>query len=215
MIYRQHLKKSTRYWNMYIVFSSVTLSPLSTLISIWMGKNCMLWRFAGKSLSEKKNPWIYFTMHYLNILHRLWFYLMRIWIIRSYSSTSLEFSNDKYLERIVGLLMQEKNGKCSRPYTYLMQKLFKIYSSNVCNYLKRKYEYLKCLKMINYIIKKKQINLISWKQITLIILFKIKFLRTRKCSLCFLYHIFNYLVRWFVKILFLIFDFCFSEIENT
>lgn len=29
--------------------------------------------------------------------------------------------------------------------------------------------------MINYIIKKKQINLISWKQITLIILFKIKF----------------------------------------
>lgn len=68
--------------------------------------------------------------------------------------------------------------------------------------------------MINYIIKKKQINLISWKQITLIILFKIKFLRTRKCSLCFLYHIFNYLVRWFVKILFLIFDFCFSETEN-
>lgn len=74
------LKKSTRYWNMYIVFSSVTLSPLSTLISIWMGKNCMLWRFAGKSLSEKKKPWIDFTVHYLNILHSLWFYLMRIWI---------------------------------------------------------------------------------------------------------------------------------------
>lgn len=139
MIYRQHLKKSTRYWNMYIVFSSVTLSPLSTLISIWMGKNCMLWRFAGKSLSEKKKPWIYFTMHYLNILHRLWFYLMRIWIIRSYSSTSLEFSNDKYLERIVGLLMQEKTENvqdliliwCKNYSKYIHQMFVIIYGENM------------------------------------------------------------------------------------